>query len=214
MRWRLDAGFGTLKHRWLLHRLSGAKLLAGRCAKLCVAYGSGIAPRCQGRECGLVTEPLDYGVTTTQVTVRYPLKKVAPIRAITTARSAPLVPWPTGTTDERSWSSLSGDKGGLAGEATLSKPGAQQVLVMLAELAHNLLTWAGGGWGRKNFNRIAPGIRRLVSEVIPIAGIGTLAGPKADQTNSTVAIHGLPYFDRPSQTAWASGIEVSLGEVG
>lgn len=222
VRWRLDAGFGTFENIcWLLARgyqvlvklysPAVAAKLARSVRQWCRAQGH------PDRQCGLVTEAVDYGVPTTQIAVRYPLKKGGYGYAVLVSTDP--MSDPCALADQYDGrtimeSSLSGDKGGLALEKRRCRSlAAQQVLVMLAELAHNLLTWAGQWLGALVKQVAALGVRRLVSEVIPIAGVIRWRGPKLIQ----IQLNGRHPFAPLLRGALARllgppGIAVSLGK--
>jgi hypothetical protein len=222
VRWRIDAGFGTFENIcWLLGR--GYQVLAklyspSTAAKLSRSVqGWHRVPGHPGRECGLVTKPLDYGVTTTQVGVRYRAKKRGYAYAVLVTTDA--VGDPCDLADEYDGrtimeSSLSGDKGGLGLEKRRSRSlVAQQVLVMLAELAHNLLTWAGQWLGALVKQVASLGIRRLVREILPISGVAR----RRSQTLIQIQMNGCHPFApliRPAlaQLLGPPGIGVSLGK--
>src|SRR3990172_673256 len=222
VRGRLDAGFGTFENIcWLLHR--GYQVL-GKLYSPAPATQLASSVRQwdrvsghPGRECGLVTEPLDYGVTTTQVAVRYPLKKGGYSYAVLITTDA--VSDPCALADEYDGrtimeSGLSGDKGGLGLEKRRCRSlAAQQVLVMLAELAHNLLTWAGRWLGSLVQQVASLGIRRLMSEILPIAGVTRWRGQRLLQ----IRLNGRHPFAPLLRQALARllgppGISVSLGK--
>ncbi len=222
VRWRIDAGFGTFENIcWLLGR--GYQVLAklyspSTAAKLSRnVQGWHRVPGHPGRECGLVTKPLDYGVATTQVAVRYPAKKRGYAYAVLVTTDA--VGDPCDLADEYDGrtimeSSLSGDKGGLGLEKRRSRSlVAQQVLVMLAELAHNLLTWAGQWLGALVKQVATLGIRRLVSEILPISGVARWRDQRLIQIQMN-GCHPFAPLLRPAlaQLLGPPGIGVSLGK--
>jgi hypothetical protein len=222
VRWRLDAGFGTFENIcWLLAR--GNQVLvklyspavAAKVARSVREWCR--APGHPGRQCGLVTEPLDYGVPTTQVAVCYPLKKGGSSYAVLVSTDP--ITDPCALADEYDGrtimeSSLSGDKGGLALEKRRCHSlRAQQVLVMLAELAHNLLTWAGQWLGALVKQVATLGIRRLVSEVIPIAGVVRWRGARLIQIQLNGRHPLAPLLrDALARLLGPPGIVVSLGK--
>ena len=222
VRWRLDAGFGTFENiSWLLNRgyqVLGKLYSPATAAKLAssVRQWHRVSGH-PGRECGLVTEPLDYGVATTQVAVRYPLKKGGYSYAVLVTTDT--VSDPCALADEYDGrtimeSGLSADKGGLGLEKRRCRSlAAQQVLVMLAELAHNLLTWARQWLGILVQQIGNLGIRRLVTEVIPIAGVVRWHGQRLVRIRLNGCHPWAPLLRRALARLLAPpGIGVSLGK--
>lgn len=222
VRWRIDAGFGTFENIcWLLHR--GYQVLVklyspSTAAKLSRSVRQWHSvPEHPGRECGLVTEPLNYGVATTQVAVRYPRKKGGYSYAVLVTTDA--VSDPCALANEYDGrtimeSSLSGDKSGLGLEKRRCRSlAAQQVLVMLAELAHNLLTWAGQWLGSLVKQVASLGIRRLLSEILPITGVIRWRGQRLIQIQMN-GCHPFAPLLRPAlaKLLGPPGIGVSLGK--
>lgn len=195
---RTDAGGGSDKDiNFLLQRgylLIGKAYSSSRAKKLCACVTCWYAdPKVPGREVGLVTLPHSYCQTTQQIGVRAKkkngkysyhllvcnlsetqLQEVYSLPRIWVDLPEPLVWLALGFYDLRGGgieTEIKADKQGLGlTKRNKKKFAAQQMLVMLADLAHNLCIWAKRALAKQTnlFDRY--GIFRLVRDVFTIAG--------------------------------------------
>jgi len=200
--WRIDAGGGSEDDvNWVLARdyhLLTKDYSAKRAARLAqsvqVWYPD---PKVQGREVGLVTQPHPYARATTQVAVRARKKngRWGYAVLITTlsasdilellARPKTLVEDPATALlayvycyDQRAGGveiQIKGDKQGLGlTKRNKRKFTAQQVVVLLASVAHNVVIWARQWLAEVSARFAGYGIVRMVRDVFQMRGRVTL----------------------------------------
>lgn len=176
---RYDAGFGTDQNmNWMLsqgYQILGKMYSHTRVTKLRKSVSEWLpTPSSPGREIGLVTQPHRYGRLTRQFIVKTPKKSPrkgweygALVTTLSEYSPQELVEW----YDERGGgieTDFRSDRQGL-GIAKRHKQGmaAQQMLIHLAERAHNCLVWTAHQLGLP-FSEY--GMLRLVRDVLHVDG--------------------------------------------
>lgn len=182
---RLDSGFGGEEtHRWLLGRgyqLLGKMKSGSRVRKLALGVSQWLPTSSVGRDVGVVPTPVDLGKPTRQYAVRTPSKD-APgglyyAVLVTTLELGPQEA--AETYDDRAGmeNDFKSDKQGLGLRARRKRRlAAQEMVVLLVGLVHNLLVWCRR-WLAKGDLRLGKlGIVRLVKEVWSVPGRVTFRG--------------------------------------
>lgn len=177
--WRLDAGWGSEELiNWLLERgyqVTGKFKATARVRKLVQPITTWEATTSPGREVAAVPHPVELAKPTHQYAVRTPSKDHADgyyYTVLFTTRDFTMLATVAHYDDRAGMEAdLKSDKRGL-GLALLRKHrlAAQKLVVLLIELAHNVLVWS-----RRWLARAAPrlerfGIVRLVQEVWAVPG--------------------------------------------
>jgi hypothetical protein len=182
---RLDSGFGgEATHRWILERgyqLLGKMKSAARVRKLCTTVSEWLPTSSPGRQVGEVSQPIDLGRPTHQYAVRTPSHDKAEGEHYSVLVSSLDL---TGQEAVEAYdgragieNDFKGDKQGLGLRARRKRRlVAQEMVVLLAGLAHNILVWARR-WLSKGDSRLGGlGIVRLVREVWSVPGRVTFRG--------------------------------------
>jgi hypothetical protein len=200
--WRIDAGGGSEDDvNWVLARdyhLLTKDYSAKRAARLAqsvqVWYPD---PKVQGREVGLVTQPQAYVRPTTQIAVRARKKNgrwgyAVLITTLSAAEILELLGRPRSLADDPAavlWAyvygydqraggveiQIKGDKQGLGlTKRNKRKFTAQQVVVLLASVAHNVVIWARQWLAEVSARFGGYGIVRMVRDVFQMRGRVTL----------------------------------------
>lgn len=176
---RLDSGFGGEEtHRWLLARgyqLLGKMKSGARVRKLAASVDEWLPTSSAGRDVGVVTAPVDLGKPTRQYAVRTPSKD-APGGLYYAVLVTTLELGPQEAAEEYDGragmeNDFKGDKQGLGLRARRKrKLAAQEMVVLLVGLVHNILVWCRR-WLAKGDMRLGKlGIVRLVKEVWAVPG--------------------------------------------
>jgi hypothetical protein len=186
--WRLDGGWGAEEIvNWLLcrgYQVTGKFKAASRVRKLVKPIARWEATSSAGREVAVVPAPAELALPIAQYAVRT-LSKDRPggyyYAVLFTSRTELGMNAAVDHYDGRAGmeADLKGDKHGL-GLAVLRKHklAAQKLVVLLIELAHNVLIWARA-WLRAGAPRLAAcGIVRLVGEVWAVPGRIKLHGDR------------------------------------
>lgn len=193
--WRLDAGFGTDKNiNWLLWRkyqLLTKGFSGKRAPKLAKTVREWIpAPsenKNTGREVGKITEPIRYGRRTYQWSVRVPKKKggykYATLIATDDLHGIELVK----KYDNRAGMenrTMTDMKGLGLGKRKKKHWPAQQIMILIVQLAHNLLIW-NNAWFESNLTKTRDkiilkehGVYRIVNQRLNINGLLHRMGKK------------------------------------
>lgn len=184
--WRLDAGWGgEAMIDWLLGRgyqVTGKFKSTARVRKLVQPVGVWEATKSAGRAAATVPHPVELSRPTQQYAVRTPSKKQVDgyyYAVLFTTRQDLSMQRVVDHYDDRAAieADLKSDKRGL-GLAVLRKHklAAQKLVVLLVELAHNVLVWSRR-WLVEAAPRLAEfGIVRLVQEVWAVPGRVKLIG--------------------------------------
>lgn len=176
---RLDSGFGGEEtHQWLLARgyqLLGKMKSGPRVRKLAGAVTHWLATSSPGREVGAVPTPVDLGRPTRQYAVRTPSEEkpggVYYAVLVTTLDLDPREAVEAYDGRAGMENDFKGDKHGLGLRARRKrKLVAQEMVVLLAGLAHNLLIWSRLWLARGDPRLGKLGIVRLVREVWAVPG--------------------------------------------
>lgn len=237
---RMDAGFGTDENinyaLWRSYHLLAKVYSAKRAAKLARSVTSWEeVPSCDGhgfRQAGLVERPHRYGRKTRQVAIRT-LKKTGAYSfsvLVSTDLEADLFTIVTAY-DQRGGvpeSAFCQDNQGLATRKRRKRRfAAQQMLMLLSQLAHNLIVWIKG-WlidalldlkeqSKPTVLAIKTvaerGIKRMMHQILFLKGTITFNGQRVQ----TITLHpGYPLISRVHLALHALGrrygIPVSLGE--
>lgn len=184
--WRLDSGWGSdAVLNWLLGRgyqVTAKVKSSSRVKKLVRAIAAWQPTSSPGREAAVVPTPVALARSTQQFAVRTPSKKKEggyQHAVVLTTRTDLDVVGTVDHYDDRAAieADLKGDKYGLGlGVVRKRKLAAQRVLLLLEQLAHNVLLWART-WLAARVPRLAGlGIVRLVREVWAIPGRVRVAG--------------------------------------
>ncbi|HEX2185030.1 MAG TPA: hypothetical protein VHN78_05945 [Chloroflexota bacterium] len=184
--WRLDSGWGSdAILNWLLGRgyqVTAKIKSSSRVRKLVRPIQTWQPTSSPGREVAPVLTPVELARPTQQYAVRTPSKKKAggyQYAVLLTSRPEFGMLGTVDHYDARAAveADLKGDKYGLGlGVLRKRKLAAQRVLLLLGQLAHNVLLWART-WLATHVPRLAElGIVRLVREVWAIPGRVKLAG--------------------------------------
>lgn len=183
---RLDSGWGGQETiTWLLTRgyhVTGKFKSAQRVSKL-VREISDWQPTCSpGRQVAPVPQPVPFVRRLSQYAVRTPSKEHASgyyHAVVFTSRSEVSMTGVIEQYDKRAGmeADLKGDKHGLGLAASRKRRlPAQKIMVLLMQLAHNVLIWARG-WLIKQAPRLSGyGIVRLIGQVWAIPGRVKLSG--------------------------------------
>jgi hypothetical protein len=177
---RLDSGWGSeAMITWLLQRgyqVMGKFKSSGRVRKLTGGITTWQATSSPGREVAPVPEPVLFVRELSQYAVRTPSKKQPSgyyHAVVFTSRTELSMAQVVEHYDGRAAieADLKGDKRGL-GLATIRKQRftAQKMVVLLMQLAHNLLIWARGWLSKTAPHLGAYGIVRLIQAVWAIPG--------------------------------------------
>jgi hypothetical protein len=200
--WRIDAGGGSEDDvNWVLardyHLLTkdySSKRAARLAQSVAVWYPD---PKVKGREVGLVTQPHAYACATTQIAVRAHKKNgrwgyavlITTLAAseIVELTDRPKAPAADSTAvllayvycyDQRAGGveiQIKGDKQGLGlTKRNKRKFTAQQVVVVLASVAHNVVIWARQWFAEVSARFAGYGILRMVRDVFQMRGRVTL----------------------------------------
>jgi hypothetical protein len=184
--WRLDAGWGgEALINWLLERgyqVTGKFKATARVKKLAQPIAAWEPTRSAGREVAAVPAPVELVRPTQQYAVRTPSHEQASgyyYAVLFTTRQDLGMQAVVDHYDDRAGieADLKSDKRGL-GLAVLRKHklAAQKVVVLLVELAHNVLVWSRS-WLVETAPRLADfGMVRLVQEVWAVPGRVKLIG--------------------------------------
>jgi hypothetical protein len=186
--WRLDGGWGTEQIvNWLLcrgYQVTGKFKSASRVRKLVKPITRWEATSSAGRDVAAVPEPAELALPIAQYAVRTVAKDrpggyyyAVLFSSRTELGMSAMVDHYDGRAGMEA--DLKGDKHGL-GLAVLRKHklAAQKLVVLLIELAHNVLIWARE-WLRQEAPRLARcGIVRLVGEVWAVPGRVKLHGDR------------------------------------
>lgn len=179
---RLDAGFGSEEsHRWLLERgyhLLGKMKSGQRARKLAGPVAEWWPTSSPGREVGVVQGPVDLGRPTQQYGVRTPSKdKPGSTYYAVLVSTLGLTPQEAvAAYDGRAGmeNDFKGDKQGLGLRSRRKrKLAAQEMVVLLAGLARNLLLWCRRWLAQGDLRLGKLGIVRLVREVWTVPGCVT-----------------------------------------
>jgi hypothetical protein len=175
---RLDSGWGSGPNiTWLLARgyqVTGKFKSAGRVRKLVCGISTWQPTSSPGREVAKVPQPVAFVRPLAQYAVRTPSKEEGYYHAVVfTSRTDLTMTGVVEHYDGRAGmeADLKSDKHGL-GLAVIRKHllAAQKMVVLLVELAHNILMWARS-WLSKHAPRLrAYGIVRLIQQVWAIPG--------------------------------------------
>jgi hypothetical protein len=183
--WRLDSGWGSEQIiNWLLARgyqVTGKFKSPSRVRKLVKGIAAWEATSSPGREVAAIPEPVQLAGPTVQYAVRTPSKEHADgyyYAVLFSSRRELSMGAVVAHYDDRAGmeADLKADKHGL-GLAVVRKHklAAQKLVVLLAELAHNVLIWSRA-WLAKRAPRLRQfGIVRLVQEVWAVPGRVKLA---------------------------------------
>lgn len=193
---RLDSGFGGEEtHRWLLGRgyhLLGKMKSGARVRKLAAMVSQWLPTSSQEREVGVVPTPVDLGRSTRQYAVRTPSED-KPGGMYYAVLVSTLDLSPQGAVDAYDAragmeNDFKADKHGLGLRARRKRRlAAQEMVVLLVGLAHNLLVWLRG-WlagGDPHLGKL--GIVRLVREVWAVPGRVTFRHRRLARVNLTRA---------------------------
>lgn len=180
---RLDSGFGgEATHRWVLERsyqLLGKMKSGSRVRKLCSAVSEWLPTSSPGRQVGEVNTPIDLGRPTHQYAVRTPSHNKPEHYSVLVSSLEMGGQEAVEAYDGRAGieNDFKGDKQGLGLRARRKrKLVAQEMVVLLSGLAHNILVWARR-WLSKGDSRLGGlGIVRLVREVWCVPGRVTFRG--------------------------------------
>jgi hypothetical protein len=172
--WGSEAGINWLKGRG--YQVTGKFKSWSRVAKLVKSTQEWLPSSSPGREVAVVLQPVELVRATQQYAVRTPSteKKEGYQHAVLFSSRLELEMQEVVTHyDERAGmeAELKGDKHGL-GLATLRKHklAAQEIVVLLVELAHNVLIWSKA-WLARGTSRLGGfGVVRLVQEVWAVPG--------------------------------------------
>jgi hypothetical protein len=177
---RLDSGWGSeVMITWLLTRgyqVTGKFKSNGRVRKLVRGITTWSATSSPGREVAEVPEPVEFARPLSQYAVRTPSKEQVSgyyYAVLFTSRTALTMTQVVDHYDGRAGieADLKGDKHGL-GLATIRKHRlpAQKMVILLMQLAHNVLLWARQ-WLSESTPRLREyGIIRLIQQVWAIPG--------------------------------------------
>jgi hypothetical protein len=178
--WRLDSGWGSdAVVNWLLGRdyqVTGKMKASSRVRKLIPGITAWEPTASEGREVAVVPTPVAYARPTHQYAVRTPSEQKPGGYQYAVLVSSRLELSMLGVVDHYDGragmeAELKGDKRGL-GLGTLRKGRlpAQQMVMLLTSLAHNVLVWSRR-WLARGAPRLAGfGIVRLIQEVWAVPG--------------------------------------------
>jgi hypothetical protein len=183
--WRLDSGWGSDEIvNWLLgrdYRVTGKMKSSSRVRKLVQGITAWEPTASEGREVAAVPAPVAYARPTRQYAVRTPSEKKAggyQYAVLVSSRPELSLLGVVDHYDGRAGmeAELKGDKRGLGlGALRKGRLPAQQMVVLLIGLAHNVLVWSRR-WLARGAPRLARfGIVRLIDEVWAVPGRVKLA---------------------------------------
>ena len=207
--WRLDSGWGSdAILNWLLGRgyqVTAKVKSVSRVRKLVRPITAWLPTSSPGREVAPVLTPVELARPTQQYAVRTPSRKKAggyQYAVVLTSRSDLDMLGTVDHYDDRAAveADLKGDKYGLGlGVLRKRKLAAQRVLLLLEQLAHNVLLWART-WLAAYVPRLAHlGIVRLVREVWAIPGRVKLLGASVQRVRLRAAHPRAPDLCRALQ---------------
>jgi hypothetical protein len=176
---RLDSGFGGEDtHRWLLGRgyqLLGKMKSGSRVRNLASRVTQWLPTSSRGREVGVVATPVELGRPTRQYAVRTPSREKPDgmyyAVLVTTLELGPQEAVDAYDARAGMENDFKGDKHGLGLRARRKrKLVAQEMVVLLVGLVHNLLVWLRR-WLARGDSRLGKlGVVRLVREVWAVPG--------------------------------------------